>query len=97
MSFYFLIFYWEFQYLLLYTEKALFRVFRNESGMIGLGSHAAQELTMPPGGWPKVLLNRIKISTTDADTSSSTSSPSRVSTTAYQPLDNYQVLSGIYE
>lgn len=57
----------------------------NESRMIGSGSHAAQELTMPSGGWPKVLLNRIKINATDADTS-----PARVSTTAYQPVDNYQ-------
>lgn len=65
--------------------------------MIGLESQAAQEPVMPSDGWPKVLLNRINIKATDADTSTPTSSPPRVSTTAYQPLDDYQVHFKIYK
>ncbi|KAI7812634.1 hypothetical protein IRJ41_006057 [Triplophysa rosa] len=66
----------------------------NDSRIIGLESHAAHEPTMPSDGWPKVLLNRMNIMATDADTSTSTSSPPRVSTTAYRPLDDYQSPQG---
>ncbi|KAA0717364.1 Transcription factor TFIIIB component B'' -like protein [Triplophysa tibetana] len=66
----------------------------NDSRKIGLESHAAQEETMPSDGWPKVLLNRVNIMATDADSSTSSSSPPRASSTAYRPLDDYQSPKG---
>ncbi|XP_056603359.1 uncharacterized protein LOC130420212 [Triplophysa dalaica] len=66
----------------------------NDSRKIGLESHAAQEETMPSDGWPKVLLNRINIMDTDADTSTSSSSPPRASSMAYRPPDDYQSPQG---
>nr|XP_055056058.1 transcription factor TFIIIB component B'' homolog isoform X5 [Misgurnus anguillicaudatus] len=62
----------------------------SKARMTGFASHAAQEPAMPAGAWPKVVLNRMNIKAIDADSSTPTSSPARASTSAYQPLDDYQ-------
>lgn len=60
----------------------------------GLESHADEEPTMQPGYSPKVVLHRIPV--TDANTSTPTSSPARVSTTASRPPADHQVRAVIY-
>ncbi|XP_051525573.1 transcription factor TFIIIB component B'' homolog [Myxocyprinus asiaticus] len=56
----------------------------------GLESCADEEPPVPSGNWPKVVINRMEIKATDADTSMPTASPARVSAAASQKLSEHQ-------
>ncbi|KAL0192976.1 hypothetical protein M9458_011272, partial [Cirrhinus mrigala] len=56
----------------------------------GLEPHADEELPVPSGYSPKVVLHRIPLTATDENTSTPTSSPVRASTTPSRTPADHQ-------